>query len=196
MTNELKPDEIMELMRALGFHRIPSRNRWKMKLTDSIIVTDAQLRDNNEHGQLANFLSKFLLEFGNPDIEAADFVIEQLVLVSNFNGSGRQPPARPDTSFCFGIINRVESRALAPLNMRYNALNIRETALTRSVRVEIVVASILPLNLKLRVLFCHVVKLVFEWMQRLFTYSAETHYRRVCGAAAICSESAHPHTLT
>jgi len=62
METKLKPEEIIELMRALGFHRIPSRNRWKMKISDTIVVTDAQLRDANENGPLADFLMKYLDE--------------------------------------------------------------------------------------------------------------------------------------
>ena len=62
METKLKPEEIIELMRALGFHRIPSRNRWKMKISDTIVFTDAQLRDANEGGRLADFLMKYLDE--------------------------------------------------------------------------------------------------------------------------------------
>jgi len=53
LTNE----EINELMRALGFHRIDSRDRWKMKLVDKIEITDASIRDANMNDKLAEFLS-------------------------------------------------------------------------------------------------------------------------------------------
>jgi len=62
MSTSLKPEEIEELMRALGFHAIPSRKRWKMKLSDSIVVTDAQLRQANEKEKLAEFLMHFMNE--------------------------------------------------------------------------------------------------------------------------------------
>jgi len=62
MNAKLTLEEVKELMRALGFHTIPSRNRWKMKLSDCIVVTDVQLRDANDRGELPEFLMKYLDE--------------------------------------------------------------------------------------------------------------------------------------
>jgi len=62
MATQLKPEEIDELMRALGFHAIPSRKRWKMKLADTIVVTDAQLREANDQEKLAEFLMQYMDE--------------------------------------------------------------------------------------------------------------------------------------
>lgn len=53
----LSTEEIRELMRALGFHRIDSRNRWKMKIVDKMEVTDASIKSANESGKLAEYLS-------------------------------------------------------------------------------------------------------------------------------------------
>ena len=56
----LSTEEIRELMRALGFHRIDSRDRWKMKIIDKIEITDASIRAANESGKLAEHLGSQL----------------------------------------------------------------------------------------------------------------------------------------
>ena len=60
-TNKFTEEEISELMKALGFHRIPSRSRWKMKIVDKMEITDAQIRKANESDKLQEVLTKLLL---------------------------------------------------------------------------------------------------------------------------------------
>lgn len=57
---ELSNEDIHALMLALGFHRIPSRNRWKMKLCDTFELTDWQLENANMRGVLEQFLIDYL----------------------------------------------------------------------------------------------------------------------------------------
>ena len=40
---KITQEEINELMKGLGFHRIPSKNRWKLKIIDTLIVPDQSL---------------------------------------------------------------------------------------------------------------------------------------------------------
>ena len=58
--NKLTEEEICELMKALGFHQIPSRKRWKMKVVDKVVITDTQLRHANESDELREVLTKLL----------------------------------------------------------------------------------------------------------------------------------------
>ena len=58
--NKLTEEEINDLMKALGFHQIPSRKRWKMKVVDKVVITDAQLRHANESDELREVLTKLL----------------------------------------------------------------------------------------------------------------------------------------
>jgi len=58
--NKLTEEEISELLKALGFHRIPSRARWRIKVSDSIGITDAKIRMANESGKLREILNELL----------------------------------------------------------------------------------------------------------------------------------------
>jgi len=58
--NKLTEEEINDLMKALGFHQIPSRKRWKMKVVDKVVITDAQLRHANESDKLREVLTNLL----------------------------------------------------------------------------------------------------------------------------------------
>ena len=59
--NKLTEEEINDLMKALGFHQIPSRKRWKMKVVDKVVITDAQLRYANDSDKLREVLTTLLL---------------------------------------------------------------------------------------------------------------------------------------
>ena len=56
----LSPEEIGSFMLALGFHRINSRKRWKMKLSENFEITDFQLEFENSNANLENFLINYL----------------------------------------------------------------------------------------------------------------------------------------
>lgn len=56
----LKETEIEDLMQALGFHHLDSRDRWKLKLCDTIVITDAQIRDANDSEELPDFLTRYI----------------------------------------------------------------------------------------------------------------------------------------
>ncbi len=58
--NKLTEEEIHELMKALGFHQIPSRKRWKMKVVDKVVITNTQLRYANNSDELREVLTKLL----------------------------------------------------------------------------------------------------------------------------------------
>ena len=60
-SKSLKQVEMEELMQALGFHHLDSRARWKLKLCDTIMVTDAQLTSANEHEELPDFLTRYIV---------------------------------------------------------------------------------------------------------------------------------------
>lgn len=62
MTNQkvLKNIEIKDLMNALGFHHLDSRDRWKLKLCDTLMVTDAMVREANENEELPELLTRHI----------------------------------------------------------------------------------------------------------------------------------------
>lgn len=53
---KLKKKEITELMEGLGFHYIPSKNRWKMKKVNIMTITDFDLETQNDSNHLMEFL--------------------------------------------------------------------------------------------------------------------------------------------
>jgi len=58
--NRFSKEEINDVMQALGFHRINSRDRWKLKISSIVQVTDAEIRYANDTSQLSEHLSKIL----------------------------------------------------------------------------------------------------------------------------------------
>ncbi len=53
----LDKQDIKSLMIALGFHKIPSRNRWKLKTTSTLVITDAELVNANFRNQIPDALT-------------------------------------------------------------------------------------------------------------------------------------------
>lgn len=67
---KIKEREIKELMEALGFHYIPSKKKWKLKIVSKTEITHFQLTEENFKGELEDFI--------NAQIEEAVIPLESL----------------------------------------------------------------------------------------------------------------------